>query len=566
MTGLLAWPALIVLGAGAGTVLLIRYLLDYRGKPGANWFIVALVGQAIFCFAYGIGLLVFNPAVRYWLEIVALVGAFWISVPFLGFALGYTGRGKLLRSWVFRGLLVFPAASTLLLVLNSWRELFFVNFEVTPRFGVATVSYSFEPIALVGLLGAGIVAGVAVVLLFDTVFSYGPLYRSEAVAVALSPVPPIVGIFPWLFGFGPAPELNTFALGMLPHVLLDTYAFARSGMFDFYPATNRAAERSTIDHLNSPVLVLEEKGRIVDLNDAAEDVLGLRRAAVVTRPVSEVFEERFGVGETVDLMDGPRLSIQQDRERIEFRVESSPLIDSSGDHVGHTLLFQDVTDAIRREERLSVLNRVLRHNLRNDLSVVMGYVNTSQRRTEDAEIEELLGSAQAKVDDLVDAGNTAREIENTIASGTLSPTSIDFDSFLATLVGEFGESHPHASISTQCTVRSVETDADILDSVLSELIENAIVHNDAAEPVVRVEVTRQDGEIVCTVSDDGPGIPDYEVSAVQTAEESALEHGSGLGLWLVKWGVTRLGGTIAFDNTARGTTVTVNIPATASAT
>ncbi len=196
----------------------------------------------------------------------------------------------------------------------------------------------------------------------------------------------------------------------------------------------------------------------------------------------------------------------------------------------------------------------------------MGYVDTSQRRTEDPEIEELLGSAQPKANDLVDAGDTARKIENTIPSGTLSPMSIDFDSFLATLVGEFEKSHPRASVSTQCEVQSVETDADILNSVLSELIENAIVHNGATDPVVRVEVTRQDEDIVCTVSDDGPGIPDYKISAVQTAEESALEHGSGLGLWLVNWGVMRLGGTVAFANTAQGTTVTVTIPLMTSST
>jgi hypothetical protein len=46
---------------------------------------------------------------------------------------------------------------------------------------------------------------------------------------------------------------------------------------------------------------------------------------------------------------------------------------------------------------------------------------------------------------------------------------------------------------------------------------------------------------------------------LEALEETALEHGSGLGLWLVKWGVGALGGTVTFDTTD-GTTVTLALP------
>lgn len=294
VSSIIAWPPLVVLAAGLGTLFLIGYLVQYRDKPGAKWFIVTLLGQAVFCFSYGIGLAVYDPTIRFWLEIVAFVGLSWLGVPFLGFALGYTGREQLLDSWVFRCLLVFPVASTIFLPLNPYHELFISDFEITPTFGVATATYTFEPIAFVGILGAGTVVGIGAALHFDTVVSYGPLYRGEAIAVALSPVPPIVGLFPWLFGFGPAATLNTIAIGMLPHVLLDAYAFVGKGMFEISPATNRVAERSTMDNLlDSPVIVLEENGRIVDVNDAAQRRLELDREAVITRPISRVFGDQL---------------------------------------------------------------------------------------------------------------------------------------------------------------------------------------------------------------------------------------------------------------------------------
>ena len=62
-----------------------------------------------------------------------------------------------------------------------------------------------------------------------------------------------------------------------------------------------------------------------------------------------------------------------------------------------------------------------------------------------------------------------------------------------------------------------------------------------------------------TVRDRGPGVPDHELAVIRDGDESALEHGSGLGLWIVQWGVTATGGEIAFD-TSDGTTATVTFP------
>jgi sensor histidine kinase regulating citrate/malate metabolism len=73
------------------------------------------------------------------------------------------------------------------------------------------------------------------------------------------------------------------------------------------------------------------------------------------------------------------------------------------------------------------------------------------------------------------------------------------------------------------------------------------------------------GELVeMTVVDDGPGIQPIEAKAVRANEETALEHGNGLGLWFVNWIVTRYGGSfrIASDESAAtGTVATVRLPA-----
>lgn len=549
------WPVLVTLAAGMGTVYLISYLLSYRDKPGAEWFLVTLVAQAVFCFSYALALTVFDPQWRETLEMISWIGLAWTPVPFLGFALGYTGRGQLVKTWAYRSLFVFPLSVTFLLPFNSTHGLFWTSFEVQPLHGAAGATIGFEPFAYVVLLGGTAPAGIAFLLLFETVLSYGPLYRGEALAVALSPFPPILGMIPWIFGFGPVPQFNTAALLFGVHVLLDAYAFVGSGMFKFQPATNRAAERSALEDLRSPVLVVDTERRVVGMNRAAEELFGVDQGEATTRPVAAVAGRDFDPGE-----DERHVTWQQDGQPLEFRVELSPLTDSGDNHVGYTLLFQDVTEEMRREQRLSVLNRVLRHNLRNDLTVARGYISESARQSEESDIAGMLERADQRLQELTATGETAREIERTVGGSDTHRKDVELGTFLADLLSEVESAHPDATV-TVAGEETIETNPGVLQSVLEELVTNAIHHHDGGKPeiTVAVEETGTDS-IAITVSDDGPGIPEHELEALKQDQETALRHGSGLGLWLVKWGVVRLAGDLSFETDENGTRVTITLP------
>jgi signal transduction histidine kinase len=119
---------------------------------------------------------------------------------------------------------------------------------------------------------------------------------------------------------------------------------------------------------------------------------------------------------------------------------------------------------------------------------------------------------------------------------------------------------------------------DALRAVVENTVENAVDHHDG-EGVerddggawVRVSLRGEGGatgesegddpRFVLTVADDGPGIPDHEVEAVESGRETALEHGSGLGLWVVAWGAAAVGAEVEYaEREPRGTRVTVSIP------
>lgn len=62
-----------------------------------------------------------------------------------------------------------------------------------------------------------------------------------------------------------------------------------------------------------------------------------------------------------------------------------------------------------------------------------------------------------------------------------------------------------------------------------------------------------------SIGDDGPGIPETELASIRAGNETELQHGRGLGLWQLRWGVEKLNGDFSFE-TDNGTTIRIALP------
>jgi signal transduction histidine kinase len=209
----------------------------------------------------------------------------------------------------------------------------------------------------------------------------------------------------------------------------------------------------------------------------------------------------------------------------------------------------------RREQRLQVLSRVLRHNIRNDLQVARANVETAAGRAEEPVGEELSAALRA-IDDLLETAETARNVR-----ATLEETATR-DRELVAVVEELADRaatrYPEAEVVLDTPPAPVGVRAtDGLTEGLWALVANACEHG--GDPVSISVRPDEDGATV-EISDRGPGIPDGELAVLEAAEETPLEHGSGLGLWTAHWTVENSGGRLTF-RTDEGTTARVRLPA-----
>jgi PAS domain S-box-containing protein len=586
-----AWPAVGSLAGGAGAIGLALAIREHRGRPGVDWFLGVFAAQATWCLSYGVGLLVSDPTLRAALETTAWLGIVWTGVAFLGFALEYTGRSDVVRGRLFASVVGFGLLSTALLATNPFHGAFWTGFGIDPAFGVATASYAFGLWAYLVVAVETVLVASAVFLLVDTLLSYGPLYRRESAAVALSSLPPGFALVAWTLQIGPVPRLQLAPIMFVPHVLLDAYAFNRAEMFDRNPTTSRAAERTAIDDLADPIVALAPDRRVVRLNPAAETLLGADAETARDRPLDAFLDVPVGAdgkdNESGDDEGGTtRETVEVDTGlgagRRTYAVSTSPLTDPSGTRVGYTVVFSDVTERERRRQQLEVLNRVLRHNLRNDAGVVHGYGELLADRLEDPELARMADAIERRAGALAALGEKAGTVERLLSDGEANAVAVD--ELVESAVADARERDGDATVELDVG-RGTERDteewttrvrADALRAVVENTVENAVVHHDGegverddGGPWVRVSLKRERGEgdeeepdrFVLTVADDGPGIPDHEIETVEAGRETALEHGSGLGLWVVAWGAAAVGADIDYaEREPRGTTVTVSIP------
>jgi len=169
---------------------------------------------------------------------------------------------------------------------------------------------------------------------------------------------------------------------------------------------------------------------------------------------------------------------------------------------------------------------------------------------------------EQKASELIEISEKAREVGKTLDREDRAEKQIDVTECVKRTCEEFRQSYPDAEITTKIPESLLVFADRTLEAAISEVLENAIEHNDD-EPSVTITVsnTEEDYEWVeITISDDGPGIPEAEREVLTEGKETALHHGSGLGLWLTNWIVGKFGGDVSFDDYhTNGGTVTLRL-------
>lgn len=217
----------------------------------------------------------------------------------------------------------------------------------------------------------------------------------------------------------------------------------------------------------------------------------------------------------------------------------------------------------RQREELQVLHRILRHNLRNDLNQISGYIELLQDSIDSGQYETHCEKVLETVDDLLhytEQANLIRQISEDI-NGRHS--TIDLAEAIPEILDRNHIAHENGDVILDLPDQALVNANHMIEVAIGELLSNAIEHNDSSNPQVSLSVDQSATPIAETrivVEDNGPGVDPETIEAIERKQEDQLVHMDGLGLWLVQWTVMESNGKLDIDSVNDGCRVTMTLP------
>lgn len=342
--------------------------------------------------------------------------------------------------------------------------------------------------------------------------------------------------------------------------------------------------KTAVEHAGHAIYWTDVDGRIEYANPAFEEITGYDREAVVgenprilrsgemDRSYYQDLWETILSGETFQ-----REVINENAtgDRIVLDQTVAPIPGPDGEIQRFVAVNNDITDRKEREEtlqaekrridrlhqRLTVMNRILRHDIRSSVNIIRG--NAELATAADRRLDQALETIVEEADRLQRIGESVRHLQEVLEEGESATNVLDLVTLTQTKVLTCRNEFPEAEFSLTGPNEALVRAREGIDLALDHLLSNAVVHNDADRPVVEVSIETDpaDEVVILEIADDGPGIPEAELRPIREGRETPLEHTSGLGLWLAHWIVDASGGDLSFEERdPRGTVAVIELP------
>lgn len=322
-----------------------------------------------------------------------------------------------------------------------------------------------------------------------------------------------------------------------------------------------------IEHIQDAVVAFELVGGdpvIRGVNEAFIETFGYAADEAIGTDLNELVVPPWLRDEAAELderTESGEINYQQVERQTadglrEFLYRGVPYADPNGSTDGYAV-YTDLTETTRSERQLKVLNRLLRHNLRNTAAVIQGNVDIvlDAVDTADSDTVDAATAARDAAEALRKLSEEATQINLVLDSRTERANDVDITPIVDDVAEQFGRQNRSAVIGTEFPESLSVVVTTEFRAAIEALVENAIVHNPSSSPRVAIR-TRPGPEpdwIDVLIEDDGPVIPAIERDVISGgAEITQTCHGQGLGLWLVKWIVDRSGGQLLFEESEMG--------------
>ncbi len=338
-------------------------------------------------------------------------------------------------------------------------------------------------------------------------------------------------------------------------------------------ARDRSRMEAILSGMVEGVIVVDPHGRLQLANEAAQHMLKLD-ALAVGRPYVETIRhpavaELLGSALVGRSPGALQLSPPRDPSRT-IMARAAPAIEGAAH--GAVLVLHDITELRRADQIRRDFVANVSHELRTPLTAIRGYVEAlsdgDASEADGRQFLEIIARQTRRMERMV--SDLLRLARLDAGQETLDIVRCDTRALLDSVIGDLTQSlegrQQRVEVSVAPGAETLDADPTKLHDALRNLVANASSYSPERSTII-VAAMPHNGRMLLSVSDEGPGIPDQDLSRVferfYRVDKSRARDpgGTGLGLAIVKHLTELHGGQVRAENRADGgATFTIELP------
>jgi PAS domain S-box-containing protein len=315
-------------------------------SPGKIPFVIFLLGIAEWTIARTLEAGALDFADKVFWGRVMFFGSANTGVMWLAFSQDFSGSTWWKRPRNLILLYIVPCITWLVLWVGAWQSLIWTDIYPSPGTSGAILIYEHGPMFYAyGLYEYALVL-IGVFILWRFVLHRQGIYRRQITALLIGTLFPVVGNVIYVLGFSPVRGLDLTPFGFAIAGSVYAVTIFRFRFLDLVPV----ARGALVENMPDGILVLDNESRIVDLNPAAEKLMGLRKASASGRRLEAIWPRLEIISSAIEPGTSTETALGDPKRYLEISVTWLRSSDNSAS--GKLVVLRDITDRRNMEQTL----------------------------------------------------------------------------------------------------------------------------------------------------------------------------------------------------------------------
>ena len=460
---------------------------------------------------------------------IEYAGIVMVPVAWFILSLYYTGRRRYVTQTTITLLCIIPAFTVVLVATNPLHYLYYSGFTPQVVNGVTIWLFDHGPLFPIHLVYTYILSILAFILVFVQLFVQFDRYWKQTLLLLIASLIPFMFNIIYIVQPAGLPQYDITPISFTIMGIIIAFGIIRYRLFSGVPIVYS----SLFESMSDDVFVTDLEGEIIDINPAALALAGKPAGWLIGKPLSSIFPELRGAWDCKDNRKEFReeLAISKEGQKKYYDVTKVPLL-SDGIEIGCLVTLRDITErrnalmALKTANRkLNLLSDVTRHDINNQLTVLLGFLHLVKEGTSDPKILGYIEREERAASTISQQILFTREYQDI---GMKAPAWQDIRKTFQNAV----QHHPTGNLGITIDPVNFEIFADpLFEKTFYNLIDNSLRYGGETMKNIRVSSKVNPDGLFIIYEDDGIGIPINEKSRIF---ERGFGKTGGQGLFLVQ--------------------------------